>query len=113
MLGKGLDSEVDCESRRGSQIKFQYTTPVRTDLDFDQTTFYLKRTEIPCLKYNYTMDKTQNFDHFFATLRLSSDGKKFEINNLKPHAYKAIQQVENTEERNQDEEISVSDSRTE
>ena len=113
MLGKGLDSDVDCESRRGSQIKFQYTTPVRTDIDFDQTTLYLKKTEIPCLKYNYTMDKTQNLDHFFATLRLSLDGKKFQINNLKPHAYKEIQQVENTEERNQDDEMSISDYKTE
>jgi hypothetical protein len=50
----------------------------------------LQSYDIPLLKYNYTLDKYQNFDHFFATLRLSQDGKQLLIHNLKPNGYKLV-----------------------
>jgi len=47
--------------------------------------------EIPCQKYNYSLDKSsQNRDHYFATLKLSKDGNFLVLTNLKPEAYKEI-----------------------
>ena len=57
-------------------------------LDYYSIINYLKQKEIPCIKYNYSLDKEiQNSDQYFATLTLSRDGKKFIVKNLKPNGY--------------------------
>ena len=52
---------------------------------------YLKERDIPCKKYHYTVDvdgSSRNFSHCNSLLRLSPDGKKIIIYNLKPFVNK-------------------------
>ena len=68
-------------------LNFQYPTKMRTAINYNENLLHLKSSEIPVLKYNYTIDKYLNMDHFFSTLRLSEDGKQMLIYNLKPDGY--------------------------
>ena len=62
-----------------------YITEKRTQIDFDEICTYLKSKEISCKKFGYSLDKSvQNKDYYFAGLRLSQDGKKLILFNLKP-----------------------------
>ena len=54
--------------------------------EIEEVTEFLKKTNIPCFKYNYTLDKEcQNYGTLEAILELSSDGKSFSITNRKPN----------------------------
>ena len=48
-------------------------------------TKYLQDNEIPCIKYNYSLDKiVQNFTSYKSFLTLSEDGNELIITTMKP-----------------------------
>lgn len=85
---KGGDSEEWTYGDEGSStchsiidLNMQnYMTLPRTKIDFFSIKNYLKQKEIPCIKYNYSLDKEiQNSDQYFATLQLSKDSRTLYI----------------------------------
>lgn len=67
--------------------KYEYKKP-RSNVDFETTLRFLSSQEIPIQKYNYSLEKKyQNFDKFYAALKIAPDGNSFDIFNLKLQEY--------------------------
>ena len=59
--------------------------------------------DIGVMKFNYSLDrKYQNFDKYYSVMRLSPDGKKIDIWNLKPYEAKRDVDFEYDEDENEE-----------
>ena len=76
------------EKLNADQIKslqMKYLTHKRECIGEQITFDYLQNRDIPVQKFNYSLDKRyQNYDHYFAILKLNIGCTKISIHNLKP-----------------------------
>ena len=74
----------------------------RSSIAYEDTKHYFINNDISCMKYHYNVDPTlQNMDMNYAILKLSPDGKRLIINNLKLYGFNRVndEKIENSEKK--------------
>ena len=75
-------------------------------IEINKTVQWLKTTDISCIKYHFSTDKSaQNMDAYPAILRLSDEGDQLILDNLKPLEFTNLEKQDGSEPRKKEENL--------